>query len=60
VLTIVLRGRSAWVHPISALECALAYYVVCRAQDSDDPTIVAFRNWLLQEAAREIDPKDLT
>jgi LysR family transcriptional regulator, glycine cleavage system transcriptional activator len=36
-----------------ALDCTLAYYVVCRPQDADDPTIMAFRDWLLGEAARE-------
>jgi LysR family glycine cleavage system transcriptional activator len=35
------------------LGCELAYYVVCRPQDAEDPTITAFRNWLLDEAARE-------
>jgi LysR family glycine cleavage system transcriptional activator len=32
------------------LECSLAYHVVCRPQDVDDPLIVAFREWLLIEA----------
>ena len=36
-----------------ALDCALAYYVVCRSQDVDNPMITAFRDWLLGEAARE-------
>ncbi len=36
-----------------ALDCPLAYYVVCRPQDADDPTIAAFRDWLLGEAVRE-------
>lgn len=35
-----------------ALACELAYYVVCRPQDAEDPTITAFRDWLLEEAAR--------
>jgi LysR family transcriptional regulator, glycine cleavage system transcriptional activator len=35
-----------------ALDCTLAYYVVCRPKEADDPTIVAFRDWLLEEAAR--------
>ena len=33
------------------LECPLAYYVVCRPQDADDPEILAFRDWLREEAA---------
>jgi LysR family glycine cleavage system transcriptional activator len=36
-----------------ALDCELAYYVVCRPQEADDPYIRAFRDWLLEEAARE-------
>jgi LysR family glycine cleavage system transcriptional activator len=32
------------------LECSLAYYAVCRPQDADDLTIVAFRDWLAEEA----------
>jgi LysR family transcriptional regulator, glycine cleavage system transcriptional activator len=39
-----------------ALECVLAYYVVCRPQDADDPMILAFHNWLLDEAARKNQP----
>jgi LysR family glycine cleavage system transcriptional activator len=39
-----------------AVECTLAYYVVCRPQDTNDPTIRAFRDWLIGEAAREIAP----
>jgi LysR family transcriptional regulator, glycine cleavage system transcriptional activator len=35
-----------------ALDCTLAYYVACRPQDADDPTITAFRDWLLEEAVR--------
>ena len=35
-----------------ALDCPLAYYVVCRPQDHTDPAVVAFRDWLLDEAAR--------
>jgi LysR family glycine cleavage system transcriptional activator len=34
------------------LDCSLAYHVVCRPQDADDPMIAAFRNWLIDEAAR--------
>jgi hypothetical protein len=30
--------------------------VVCRPQDADDPTILAFRDWLIREAARENEP----
>ncbi len=36
-----------------ALDCELAYYVVCRPQDVDDPSIAAFRDWLLEEVASE-------
>ncbi|CAO3424667.1 transcriptional regulator GcvA [Azospirillum endophyticum] len=32
------------------LDCPLAYHVVCRPRDEDDPTIVAFREWLIAEA----------
>jgi LysR family glycine cleavage system transcriptional activator len=35
------------------LECALAYYVVCRPQDVQDRTINAFRDWLIGEAMSE-------
>lgn len=35
------------------LESPLGYYFVCRPQDADDPMIAAFRNWLVEEAARE-------
>ena len=31
------------------MDCSLSYYVVCRPQDADDPTIVAFRKWLLRQ-----------
>ncbi|WP_449410016.1 transcriptional regulator GcvA [Methylobacterium komagatae] len=31
------------------LDCTLAYHVVCRPQDAQDPTIVAFREWLVAE-----------
>ena len=42
-----------------ALPCVLAYYVVCRSQDADDPTIAAFRDWLLAEVeAAEPSPAD--
>ena len=33
------------------LDCSLAYHVVSRSQDADDPMIGAFRNWLRREAA---------
>ena len=32
------------------IECSLAYHVVCRPQDMEDPTIALFRNWLIAEA----------
>ncbi|USI72807.1 LysR substrate-binding domain-containing protein [Sphingomonas morindae] len=32
------------------LACPLAYHVVCRPQDADEPTIVALRDWLVEEA----------
>ncbi|MFC0408900.1 LysR substrate-binding domain-containing protein [Roseomonas elaeocarpi] len=32
------------------LECPLAYHVVCRPQDAEDPVIVAFWDWLMIEA----------
>lgn len=32
------------------IECSLAYHVVCRSQDMDDPTITTFRDWLIAEA----------
>jgi LysR family glycine cleavage system transcriptional activator len=32
------------------LECPLAYYLVCRPRDAEDPTIVALREWLIREA----------
>jgi LysR family glycine cleavage system transcriptional activator len=32
------------------LECPLAYHVVCRPQDAEDPMIVAFHDWLISEA----------
>jgi LysR family glycine cleavage system transcriptional activator len=38
------------------LECLLAYYVVYRREEADDPTIVAFRDWLIAEAAGECHP----
>jgi LysR family transcriptional regulator, glycine cleavage system transcriptional activator len=38
------------------VECTLAYHVVCRPEDADDPTILAFRDWLIREAARESEP----
>ena len=45
----VAEGRL--VHPFGPmLECPLAYYVVCRTQDADDPEIVAYRDWLREEA----------
>lgn len=34
-----------------ALDCALGYYVVYRPQAEKDPTISAFRDWLLREAS---------
>ncbi|MBE9604697.1 transcriptional regulator GcvA [Acetobacteraceae bacterium H6797] len=34
------------------LECSLAYHVVCRPSDVEDPTISAFRGWLAEEAAQ--------
>jgi LysR family glycine cleavage system transcriptional activator len=33
------------------LNCPLAYYVIYRPQDRADPAILAFRDWLLEEAA---------
>lgn len=33
------------------LDCSLAYHMVCRAQDAEDPTITAFRDWLVEEAS---------
>lgn len=39
------------VRPFSpVIECSLAYHVVCRPQDMDDPAIVLFRDWLIAEA----------
>jgi LysR family glycine cleavage system transcriptional activator len=35
-----------------SLDCSLAYYVVCRPQNEHDPMVVAFRDWLLQEAVQ--------
>jgi len=35
------------------LDCSLAYHVVSRPQDVDDPMIAEFRNWLGREAALE-------
>lgn len=32
------------------LDCSLAYHVVCRPQDAEDPKITAFRDWLVDEA----------
>lgn len=32
------------------IECSLAYHVVCRPQDMDEPTIMMFREWLAAEA----------
>jgi len=32
------------------IECSLAYHVVCRPQDMDEPTIMMFRAWLIAEA----------
>jgi LysR family glycine cleavage system transcriptional activator len=32
------------------LECPLAYYLVCRPRDAEDPMIVALREWLIGEA----------
>ena len=53
-----LVGRDLAEHRLvrpfgQALDCALAYYVVCRPQEAGDPTITAFRDWLLEEAVRE-------
>ena len=31
------------------MDCALAYYVVCRPQDVQDATIISFRDWLITE-----------
>jgi LysR family glycine cleavage system transcriptional activator len=31
------------------MDCALAYYVVCRPQDVQDPTIMSFCDWLIAE-----------
>ncbi|MCR0983792.1 transcriptional regulator GcvA [Roseomonas populi] len=36
-----------------ALDCSLAYYVVCRSGDADDPAIAAFRDWVLEEAGSD-------
>jgi LysR family glycine cleavage system transcriptional activator len=33
-----------------ALDCSLAYHVVCRPQDANDEAIAAFREWLVQQA----------
>jgi LysR family glycine cleavage system transcriptional activator len=38
------------------LECPLAYYVVCRPQNADDPMIIAFRDWLISEARQDREP----
>lgn len=37
------------------LECSLAYHVVCRPQDVTDPSIMAFREWLTEEAQFGLD-----
>jgi LysR family glycine cleavage system transcriptional activator len=35
------------------LDCTLAYHVVCRPQGFTDPTIIAFRDWLVAETSPE-------
>jgi len=37
------------------LDCPLGYYVVYRPQDDKDLAIVAFRDWLLTEAASNLE-----
>jgi LysR family glycine cleavage system transcriptional activator len=36
------------------LDCPLAYYVVCKPQDTDDQAIIAFREWLIAEASSAV------
>lgn len=44
-------GRLVRLFPETQLESPLAYYVVYRAECSTLPGLVAFRDWLLEEAA---------
>jgi len=44
-------GRLVRLFPGIACTSALAYYVVYRAECSSLPRLVAFRDWLLKEAA---------
>jgi LysR family glycine cleavage system transcriptional activator len=41
------------------LGCSLGYYIVCRPRDARDPTIDAFRGWLLREAGSHVYDVDV-
>ncbi len=42
-------GRLVWPFAL-CLPTMFAYYVVCPEATTDDPTVTAFREWLLAEA----------
>ncbi len=46
----LVAGRLVWPFAL-CLPTMFAYYVVCPEDRADDPTVTAFRNWLLVEAA---------
>jgi len=48
-------GRLVRLFPDIRVESALAYYVVYRHECADLPRLVAFRDWLMQEAALQGD-----
>jgi LysR family glycine cleavage system transcriptional activator len=45
-------GRLVRLFAEVELEAVLAYYIVCREDRASLPRLVAFRDWLLAEAAR--------
>jgi LysR family glycine cleavage system transcriptional activator len=42
----------------ATLPCPFAYYAVCSHGSADDPVVVAFREWLIQEGARSQAAQD--
>jgi LysR family glycine cleavage system transcriptional activator len=53
-------ARGQLVKPFElALPCSFAYYAVCSHGSADDPMVVAFRDWLVEEGAQSQAAQDL-
>jgi LysR family glycine cleavage system transcriptional activator len=51
--------RGELVKPLEVtLPCSFAYYAVCSHGSADDPIVVAFREWLIEEGARSQAAQD--